>query len=226
MGIFQRVSDIFKSNLNSMLDNAEDPEKMIAQAIREMEVELGRATSGAAKAIGSEKQLKNELERHRQEAEVWHQRAVQALETGREELAAKALGRKKEEERLAEGLQPQWEQANDLTQKLKTQIGQLKSKIEEAKRRKGQLAARQRAAEAQKSVSKTLGSLGAGRTAFSTFDRMEEKVREMEAESQAMTELQGGGEDELEKEFDNLDSDVSAELAALKNELAAKKSGL
>ncbi len=222
MSIFSRVSDIFKSNLNSLLDNAEDPEKMIAQAIREMEVELMRATSGAAKAIASEKQLKNELERHRQESEIWQGRAVQALESGREDLAAKALGRKKEEERLAEGLQPQWEQSSELTQKLKTQIGQLKSKIDEAKRRKGQLAARQRAAEAQKSVSKTLGSLGAGRTAFSTFDRMEEKVREMEAESQAMTELQGGAEDDLAKEFDNIDSDVSAELAALKSSLAKK----
>ena len=109
MGFFSRVSDIINANVSDMLDRAEDPEKMVKMLIFEMEEQIETAREGVAKAIAGEKKLEINLTKNRSEADVWHSKAESAIENSDETLARKCLSRKKEHERIADGLQPQWE---------------------------------------------------------------------------------------------------------------------
>src|SRR5262245_2154299 len=108
MGIFLRLSDLVSANLHFLLDKAEDPPKMIAQLIREMEDGLNEARRYAATAIAAERRLSRELDYRRAQAEHWKQKASQALALQREELARRALARKIEHDELARGLEGQY----------------------------------------------------------------------------------------------------------------------
>ena len=216
-GFFSRIAAIFKSNAHAALDHLEDPERIIDQAIREMQQQLGQAKSGVATAIASEKRLKKQMDENARQAELWGKRAMQAVEAGNDELARKALSRKKEHADIVGSLKPQWDGSCQMSEKLKTQLRGLETKIEQAKRKRCMIVARQKAAEAQRKIHSTVAGIGKT-NAFDTFARMEEKVADMEAQQEAHAELADEfSDDTLEKEFVGLDdASVDDELAALK----------
>jgi phage shock protein A len=147
--IFKRISDVLAANLNDLIDRVEDPERMVKQIIREMEDNIRIAEEGVIDAIASEKQLHKDLEHHRQQAATWRQRAEEALRADQEDLARAALTRKKEHDQIITTLEPAWEAAQHTSEQLKAQLHALEAKLEEARRKRSTLVARQRAVEAR-----------------------------------------------------------------------------
>ena len=200
-----------------MLDRAEDPEKMIKQMIAEMQEKIQEARNATAQAIAAEKRLKKEIDSNAQQLQDWRAKAEGAVQSDNDDLARKALMRKKEHEHILAGLQPQWESSKAAADDLKVQLQALEAKLAEAKRKQSALAARQRAAEAQQHIHKTIGKVEIDRSAFQTFARMEEKVEQMEAEAQAMAELnaESAAVDEEFRQLEDKD-DIERELEQLK----------
>ncbi|MCR9296283.1 MAG: PspA/IM30 family protein [bacterium] len=223
MGIFSRVSDIINANVSDMLDRAEDPEKMVKLLIYEMEEQIGKAREGVTKAVAGEKQLEANLNKNRTLAAEWEGKAGNALEHGDEDLARKCLARKKEHERIADQLQPQWEKARQTSDVLRSDLRRLEEKLEEAIRRRDSLIARQMAAEAQKEVQGIAPAFDKLERSFSKFDRMERKVESMEAEAAAVAAVSGLHR-ELDKEYEQAlkEAEVDSELAALKLKMQKK----
>ncbi len=218
MGIFGRMSDIFKANINELIDKAEDPAKLMDQMIREMHENLREAKIEVAKAIADEKKLHHQLKRNDMQAQNWESKAMLALKKGDERLAKEALKQKKTYDGLSNSIRPQWEQQESMSSKLKDNLRALESKIDEARRKKDILIARQKRAEAQKRIHEVMTGLN-DRSAFATFDRMEQKVMEIEAQADAAVELEV---ESLDDQFKALEagSDVDDELAALKAKLS------
>ncbi len=218
--LFSRISDVITANISDLIDRVEDPEKMIKQIIREMEENIGLAKEGVVDAIASEKTLQQNVDRHRREAKTWQENARTALKDGKEDLARQALIRKNEHDTILKSLEPALESAQGTSASHKTQLSALDAKLDEAKRKRGALVARQRAAEAMQSMSKLDARFKDGLDAGAKFGRMEEKVAEMEARTQAVTEVYSDA-DNIEQEFLDIkvQTEVDAEMAALKREL-------
>ena len=217
--IFKRINDVITANISDLIDRVEDPEKMIKQIIREMEENIAAAKEGVVDAVASEKTLRQDVDRHRSESEQWADKARVALKDGNEKLAREALLRKNEHVRILESLEPAMDSAISTSASLKAQLKALESKLEEAKRKRGSLVARQRAAEARQSMTKMGASFQEGLAAHADFTRMEDKVSEIEARSQAVAEVYET--DGVEQEFLDMEAQaaVDAELEALKQEL-------
>lgn len=218
--LFKRISDVLSANINDLIDRVEDPDRMIRQIIREMEESILRAREGVVEAIASEKRLQKELENNQRQSQEWLNKAEEALRGDREELARSALARKKEHDDICRALQPSWESARNTSESLKTQLRALEAKLEEARRKRGTLVARQKAAEARQQMGKTLSDFQTGVSAQMNFARMEDKVADMEAQTAALDELERD-ETQLEKEFFQMEvhNEVEAELLKLKDKL-------
>lgn len=219
-GMFSRIADITKGNMNALLDRAEDPEKMIKQMVIDMEEAVNKSTASVGVAIANEKRLEREYENRKKQAEEWERKAMLAVEKGSDDLARKALERKNALTKATGDLSPVLEEARNTAGQLKGQLDQLKTKLEEARVRQGTLIARHRAAQAKKELSQSVSGLGGD--AFASFDRFEQKIESSEAEAEAHAEL--AGEDSLDDEFAKLEMEGSAddELAALKEKMKKK----
>jgi phage shock protein A len=217
MNIFSRVSDIINANISDLLDRAEDPEKMVKMLIFEMEEQIQKAREGVTKAIAGEKQLEANLNKNRNAAADWHQKAEIALDRDDETLARQCLARKREHESIADQLQPQWEKARQTSDVLRIDLRRLEEKLEEAIRRRDSLIARQMAAEAQKEVQGVAPAFDKIERSFSKFDRMERRVETMEAEAAAAAAVSSLSRD-LDKEYEQAQraAEVESDLAALK----------
>jgi phage shock protein A len=188
MSIFQRISTLMKSNINSLISKAEDPEKILNQLIIDMKGQFLEARKMVAVAIADEKRLKRQYEQELGNAQEWEKKAMTAVRAGRDDLAGQALQRKGEHDTLAEQFQQQWMLQKQASDQLKDALTQLNAKIQEAQRKKNLLIARQKRAEAQKTIQDTMSGMN-DTGAFDSFARMEEKVDRMEAEAEAATEL-------------------------------------
>ncbi|MBN1696898.1 MAG: PspA/IM30 family protein [Spirochaetales bacterium] len=221
MGIFKRVSDVFKANINDLISKAEDPEKMLNQMIIDMNEHLIDAKKGVASAIADEKRLERQMNENLQKAQEWEGKAMIALKAGKEDLAKQALLRKQEYANYHGELKPQWEAQHAAVSKLKDSLRALQQKIEEAQRKKNILIARAKRAETTKKIQQTMGSM-ANNNAFAVFDRMSQKVDRIEAEADALGELEDmSASSDLDKQFKELESSgTSADL--LLEELKAK----
>ncbi|MEM9215328.1 MAG: PspA/IM30 family protein [Cyanobacteria bacterium P01_F01_bin.150] len=216
MGLFDRVSRVVRSNLNSMVGAAEDPEKILDQAIIDMQEDLVQMRQAVAKAIASQKRVQQQATQANNEANKWHQRAQLALQKGDEGLAREALGRKKVQTDATASLQAQLDQQTAQVDMLRKNLIGLEGKISEAKTKKDMLKARASAAKANEQLQSSMGSLNTSGS-MAAFERMEEKVLMMEAKSQAASELAGAS---LEAQFQDLESsDVDLELEAMKAQL-------
>ena len=222
MGIFRRVSDIISANLNDLVDKFEDPEKMLKAAIREMEQAIDEATAAAARAIAGEKLLEKELAEHERQADAWRQRAEHAVKAGDDDLARRSLRRKHEHEKLACALHDQAVAAQAAGDRLRRQVGAMRAKLAEAKRKLATLVARGRVAHARKRLQAVGAGMGPGTDALLKFDRMREKVELAEAEADALAELQTGRDEAIESKFEESEDElnIEAELAAIKEKLA------
>jgi phage shock protein A len=225
MGIFQKISTLFKSNINDLIARAENPEKMLNQIILDMRDQLAKAKREVAGAIADERKLKSQLDDEVKQAKDWEQRAMLAVNEGRDDLAKQALVRQQEHATRALTLEQTWRAQAAETEKLKGALRQLNEKIEEAKRKRNLLIAKQKRAQAQKRIHDTMSGLS-DTSAFEAFNRMADKIEEDERRSLAsaeVTEMLTG--DTVEEEFLKLESgsgpggDMDSRLLALKREM-------
>ncbi len=219
MGIFKRISDIVSANFNDMVESYEDPEKMLRQAVREMEEAIRNAKPDVAKAMANEKTLAKELASNEAQCETWAKRAETAVLAGDDDLARRAIGRKKEYEKIAAALKDQHAAAGESSQTLRRQLEAMQAKLREAERRLATLVARKKAAEVRTKMAESQAASGANldRDAFDKFERLAKKVEMAEAEAEAMSELARSSQDAATAEDDLAeDLDIEAELAALK----------
>lgn len=218
MSMFQRIGRLLRSNINSMVSAAEDPEKILNQLLIDMREQFISAKKQVAVAIADEKRLYAKMNQAQKSAADWEKKAMLALQSGDEGLAREALSRKTEQESLATQWQGQWVAQKQATEQLRQSLHKLNQKIGEAKRKKDLLIARAKRAEAQKSIQQTMGGLN-DNSAFDAFEEMTEKVERIEAEADAATDLAAEmtGED-LEGKFAALEhqSGTDDALAALK----------
>ena len=223
MGLFSRFKRTVKSNLNDMISKAENPEKMLDQLLLEMNEQLIDSKKTVAASIADEKRLERVIAQNRGEAADWERKAVLAVKSGNDALAKEALLRKQEYDNAAQQYQTQWEAQHSTVEGLKGSLRQLQQKIEEAARKRNLLVARVKRAEAQKRIQQTMSGLS-DNSAFEVFDRMAEKVDRIEAEAEALKEIESTtGADSLERQFRELEaSDASGDklLEDLKARLA------
>jgi phage shock protein A len=205
MGIFDRFSTLFRSNINDLISRAENPEKMLNQLIADMKGQLAKAKQQVASAIADEKKLQADAEAMKKQAEDWERRAMLAVQEGRDDLAKQALMRFNEAMQGAQQLHETWVKHKAETENLKGSLRQLNDKIEEAKRKKNILIARARRAEAQQRIQETMSGMS-DKSAFESFERMTEKIENQERKAIAAAELQNEFEgDNLLQQFQALE---------------------
>ena len=218
MGIFDRLSTLLRSNINDLINSAEDPEKMLNQIIVDMRDQLAKAKQQVATAIADEKRLRDQTDAEYRLAQDWEQKAMLAVQAGKDELAKQALVRHTEHLEHANVLENTWQQHREESEKLKNSLRDLNDKIEEAKRKKNLLIARQRRAQAQKRIADTMSSLSE-KSAFDAFSRMEERIDASERQLKASMEIdQEFSGDRLASEFKQLEkgaTSVSADMQLL-----------
>lgn len=217
MGLFDRIGRLVRANLNDVVSKAEDPEKILEQSIMDMQEDLVQLRQAVAQAIATQKRSEQQYNQAQSQANQWQQRAQLALQKGDENLAREALVRKKSHAETATTIKTQLDAQSGQVDTLKRNLIQLESKISEAKTKKNMLKARLQSAKAQERLQNTIGSINTN-SSMAAFDRMEEKVLQIEARSQAAGELAGTG---LEEQFLQLESgsDVDDELMAMKAQL-------
>lgn len=217
MGLIDRFLRVIRANLNSLIGQAEDPEKVLEQAVEEMQQDLIGLRQAVAQSIATQKRTERQASQAQSTAQEWYNRAQLALTNGDETLAREALRRRQSYQETAKAMQEQLVQQSSVVNKLKENMRTLESKISEAKTKKDLYIARARSAQASQKINEMLGNVGTG-NALSAFERMEEKVMQLEAESEAIAEL---GSSDLEKRFAALEGsdNVDTELAAMKANL-------
>ena len=217
MGIFDRILRVIRANLNSLISQAEDPEKILEQTVLDMQDDLIHLRQAVAQAIATQKRTERQLSQSENTAEEWHRRAQLALQKGDEGLAREALTRRKTYQETATALRTQVEQQSGIVAQMKQNMMALERKIGDAKAKKDMYIARARSAKASQQINEMMNRAD-NTGAVAAFDRMEEKVLQLEAQSEAIAEL---GADELTRQFAALEgsTNVDDELAALKAEL-------
>ncbi|MDR1802981.1 MAG: PspA/IM30 family protein [Treponema sp.] len=214
MSIFSRLKTLISSNVNDAISKAEKPEKMLNQLIIEMQEQLLESKRSVALAIADEKKLERELANQEAQAQDWEKKAMLAVKAGKDDLAKEALLRKQEYDNAVSEYRKQWEAQKLSVEKLKDSLRELQNKIEEAQRKKNLLVARAKRAEAQQKIQSTISNINGNRSAFDAFDRMSQKVDQMEAQADAAQELEDlSSNASLDKKFKELEkSDFSADI--------------
>ncbi|GAB5361380.1 hypothetical protein AAMO2058_000708600 [Amorphochlora amoebiformis] len=221
-GILSRIGRLFRSYTNSVLNTLEDPEKILDQAVADMQGDLVKMRQASAQVMASQKQLETKYNTAKNTAEEWYRRAELALKKGEEDLAREALSRKKSFEDVANGLKLQLEAQEKAMNNLIGNVRQLEGKLAEAKSKKDTLKARAASAKTQKQVSEMVSGMDTS-SSLAAFEKMEQKVMAMEAEGESAQILSGG--DGLEQTFKALESgNVDDDLAKLKQQMSSPAS--
>lgn len=218
MGIFDRIGRVVRANVNDLISNAEDPEKVLEQSIVDMKDDLVKMRQAVAQAIAAQKRTEQQYNTNKGEANKWQQRAQLALTKGEEGLAREALVKKKTYSDMAATLKQQLDQQSAQMETLKRNLVTLESKISEANTKKNMLKARMNAAKANQQLQNTIGNLNTN-SAMAAFERMEDKVLEIEAVSQSAGELTGVGEDQKWAALEG-GAEIDDELNAMKAQLS------
>lgn len=217
MGIFSRFTDIINSNINSILDKAEDPEKMVRLIIQEMEETLVEVRTQSAKLIADKKELNRKVDRLAGEAGDWESKAEIALEKGREDLARAALKEKQNAEEACATVESDLEVIDHNLAKLSDDIALLQQKLADAKARQKALIVRGRTAQSRMGVKRQIHDVNIDE-AMSRFDRYERRIDDLEGEVEAYDLGQKSLSDEI-SELQN-DEKVDEELARLKAKMS------
>nr|KJB29939.1 hypothetical protein B456_005G124600 [Gossypium raimondii] len=217
MNLFDRFARVVKSYANALLSSVEDPEKILEQAVIEMNDDLVKMRQATAQVLASQKRLENKYKAAQQASEDWYRKAQLALQKGEEDLAREALKRRKSYADNASSLKAQLDQQKSVVENLVSNTRLLESKIQEAKSKKDTLKARAQTARTATKVNEMVGNVNTS-NALSAFEKMEEKVMAMESEAEALGQLTT---DDLEGKFALLEStSVDDDLANLKKELS------
>jgi phage shock protein A len=206
MNIFDRIAMLFRSNVNAVISEFEQPEKMLNQIILDMRSQLVKAKQQVAAAIADEKRLQDQTRQELKEAEDWERRAMLAVQQNQDELAKQALMRRSEHISRGDQLNLTWQAHKVETDWLKESLRTLNDNIEEANRKKNLLLAKQRRADAMKRINETMSHISE-KSAFEAFARMEEKIeaneRKVIASAQIDEEFSG---DKLANDFKKLEA--------------------
>jgi phage shock protein A len=223
VGLISRINDLLSANAHHAIDQAENPEVMLKQVIRDMDSNIQDARTAVVSAVAGEKQLGFQVEHHRRVAADLERKAESALKAGREDLAREALARRIDHERIAADLERSRAGASEICTRLKSQLDTLLAKRADALRRKEVLIARQRAAEARSRLTRSLAAANIDDTSGEKLTRMQQRVVEMEADAAAVIEVL---EEPRQVEKDIVEIETAAQvdeaLAALKARLAPR----
>jgi len=233
MNLFDRFQRVAKANLNNVLKTLEDPEKIMTQALEDMQTDLVKVRQSYAEITATQRRLLKQKEQADALANDWYKRAQLALSKGEEGLAKEALSRRQQQIETAEGLQMQINVQAQAVDKLYEGMQALEAKILEAKSKKEQMVARARTAQSTAKVNDMLGGI-TGKTSMDAFKRMEEKVEALEAAAEVSAEmgsfdgkaLPGSSGGSVEAKFKLLEasSSVDRELEEMKKMLGATSS--
>lgn len=218
-GLLDRVSTLVRANLNDLVDRAENPEKVIKQAIIDMNNQLIQVKTQVAASIADEQKLYQRWQENQALSSEWQRKAELAVSKSADDLAREALQRRNSYQQIADGFQQQYNDQKGQVETLKGALNQLEAKIEEAERKKDLLIARSRSAQAQQRIHDTLAGIGtSGGNAMASFQRMEEKVSDQEARAKAAAELDTDTVDDRFAALEHAD-EVDTQLAALKSKM-------
>jgi len=220
MGIFTRFSDIVNSNINAILDKAEDPEKIVRLMIQEMEDTLVEVRSAAARSIADKKDLNRKIERLDRDSSDWDQKAELALRKGREDLAKAALVEKSRATAAVDLLKQDYLAVDEGLAKLNEDIARLESKLEDAKSRQKSLLARHKTANSRLAVRKKIHDYKI-EDAMVRFEQYTRRIDDVEGRVEA---YDLGLPKDLNHEFASLEAEesVNEELDALKRRVASE----
>ena len=223
MGVFSRLSDIVNSNINAMLDKAEDPEKIVRLIIQEMEDTLVEVRSRAARAIADKKEVDRRKAEFELRSREWESKAELAIAKGRDDLAKGAIAAKRKALEMAELFAKEREAIDKSLDKANDDLEKLQAKLKEAKAKQRSLEIRRSTAEGSLRINRAVYD-GRIDEAMARYERYERRIDEMEAEAESYVM---GRSKSLEQEFRELESedDVNAEFAALKKRVADRVGG-
>ena len=212
MGILRRIKDIVKAQANHQAEKFENknPEKMIKQMVIDMQKSVAQATSALATAMSQERKMEHEFKKHTSAAKNWEHKAMQALQAGNEDIARQALSKKNDAEQQANQYKTMYERSAADTTKLKDQVKDLKTKLEDAKNKESMLIARSQAAKARTKMAKDMGNGIDSNSVLDKFDKYEEKILQAEAEADAYESL-GSADKDLEDDIKQLNGDFSVD---------------
>jgi phage shock protein A len=216
-----RIMTVIRANVNDRISRAEDPARMLDQVIYDMRTQLELAKKQVCVAIADERVLRRHVEGHAQDAAQWEKRAMMAVRAGDDNLARAALARKASADETAAIYEAQWAEQKRSVDRLREALRGLDMRINDAMRQRNMLVARVARAQAQRTIAATLSRID-GVSPYSTLERMEQRVMQLEAEVEAVTEIEPALDTSLEAQFAALAtaSSVDDELAALKRRYA------
>jgi phage shock protein A len=223
MGIFSRMSDIINSNINSLLDSAEDPEKMIRLIIQEMEDTLVEVRSSSARVLADRKTAHRRLEQVQAEAESWEQKAKLAISKGREDLARAALQEKHAIDDEVTLVQGELKALDEHIQQLGEEVAQLQQKLVDAKAKQKAMLMRSQTVESRIKVKRQMHR-DALDDAFTRFEHFERRMDNLESQLDSM-DLGRDVPPDLAAEINSLEEDerINEELQRLKTELGSSR---
>lgn len=227
MGMLNRFKDIMASNINALLDKAEDPEKMIDQYLRNLNRDLGNVKAETASIMAEEKRAKRVLDECREDIDKMENYAMKALQAGNENDAKKFLERKVELTKKEKELEEAHNLAISNAEKMREMHDKLVSDISELESRRAMLKGKMAVAKTQDKINKIGSSVTDANTSISQFERMEDKVNKALDEANAMAELNKSPKDDIKdlaaKYDDDMNTDVEDELEKLKAKLKDKE---
>lgn len=226
MGILDRVKLNLRANLNSMLDDVENPEKMMDQLLSDMRESIVEFKRSIVNAVTGVKSLEREIAENAEKIKLWEERSIWALNKGDEELAKKALGQKLKSLDNEKRAKTELEQQKKTVEELKASLPTLIEKLDELYKKKRELIRRSMEIKKDIPISRSrdlVSEIGIDSTVFSTYDSMVEKVKSLEDQVSALAELE---KDSVDVEFKKLErkSQIEAELKATKEKMDSKDS--
>lgn len=220
MGIFTRFADIVNSNINSLLDKAEDPEKLIRLIVQEMEDTLVEVRTASARTIADKKDISRRINHLQADATEWEKKAELAISKSREDLAKAALVERNKADEIAQELKKELDKVESELTRLTTEVGQLQEKLNDARARQKTLLMRHNTTSSRLKVKKTLYE-NAGDNAVDKFDRFERKLNDLESEVESYDIASNRSLADKINELENEDA-IDQQLAELKKRVQAK----
>eukprot|EP00467_Chlorarachnion_reptans_P005318 CAMPEP_0114523516 /NCGR_PEP_ID=MMETSP0109-20121206/21333_1 /TAXON_ID=29199 /ORGANISM="Chlorarachnion reptans, Strain CCCM449" /LENGTH=279 /DNA_ID=CAMNT_0001704837 /DNA_START=160 /DNA_END=999 /DNA_ORIENTATION=- len=217
---FSRVGRVMRGYTNAIVEAFEDPEKLLDQAVVDMQSDLSKMRQANARVLASHKQLESKYKTAKATSDDWYKRAELAMRRGEESLARQALMRRKSFEEVSKGLEIQLDAQEKAMSSLLGNMRQLEGKIAEARSKKDTLKARAASAKTQKRVSEMIVGVDTS-SALAAFEKMEAKVAALEAEGESSMIMAGG--DSVDQAFRRLEAgNVDDELSELKKNCRSK----
>jgi phage shock protein A len=214
MGMFKRISNIFRSKVNDALDEVENPIELLNQKVRDMEESLNAAKLSSAQILGNVHEIEKKMSTAKRTSEEFDEKVKLAMSKGNEELAKKALAKKIEADKSYDSLKTSYDDAVKKAEAIKKKLRELESEIEKTRTYRDEAAARYNNAEASKKVNEILANVDAGSNKIS-LDDIERKIQKKEAVAEGLNDLRE--DNSLDKEFEKLkEVDLDAELQKYK----------